>query len=416
MLATPPLSEAEEEEGEEAVLTRQEIHAELSRAKQNMAVLEEEYRAAKLAWRHHTWRTNGQLITTVLPTLVHSYAQIRAIKKSGKDLWQQLVRLDYGNGGGEEESDPLAIGRIASQWYAQERLYKKYATIINRDLRARGETFRYTFEQTLPSVDLTVLTSTAYKKRVMSDYSFFQDYREESVQRLIDIEVEWHFNKDYRYELEQDWYTVLSNVKVADQELTALVEEMSELGYQNVAAHVPYGMAKFENVPPWLDMKLKREVEQLERQVQEATLELEHVKEMIKLPRSLDTLRKLYTTLGQGKLRVNASKKMLEEEDAAVQGARLQKAESTLRHYQMRLDEAQKALQEYQARGGGGDTTTDEGEEKRRRLESVLLYLGKRITPEKAREILHHGSVHGHPLTEKQRRYFGWQSSKRSKE
>ena len=30
------------------------------------------------------------------------------------------------------------------------------------------------------------------------------------------------------------------------------------------------------------------------------------------------------------------------------------------------------------------------------------------ISKKKAREILHHGSVHGHPLTEKQRRYFGW--------
>lgn len=29
------------------------------------------------------------------------------------------------------------------------------------------------------------------------------------------------------------------------------------------------------------------------------------------------------------------------------------------------------------------------------------------VSPRKAREILHHGSVHGHPLTDKQRRYFG---------
>lgn len=33
---------------------------------------------------------------------------------------------------------------------------------------------------------------------------------------------------------------------------------------------------------------------------------------------------------------------------------------------------------------------------------------GKRpVSRGKAREILHHGEVHGHPLTDKQRRFFG---------
>lgn len=30
------------------------------------------------------------------------------------------------------------------------------------------------------------------------------------------------------------------------------------------------------------------------------------------------------------------------------------------------------------------------------------------ISAAKAREILHHGTVHGHPLTARQRRYMGW--------
>lgn len=37
--------------------------------------------------------------------------------------------------------------------------------------------------------------------------------------------------------------------------------------------------------------------------------------------------------------------------------------------------------------------------------------VGKKLTKKKAREILHHGSVHGHPLTEQQRKYFGWIAS-----
>ena len=41
------------------------------------------------------------------------------------------------------------------------------------------------------------------------------------------------------------------------------------------------------------------------------------------------------------------------------------------------------------------------------------LALGARLTAHKAREILHDKSVHGHPLTEKQRRFFGWVSSGR---
>jgi hypothetical protein len=36
------------------------------------------------------------------------------------------------------------------------------------------------------------------------------------------------------------------------------------------------------------------------------------------------------------------------------------------------------------------------------------MIVGKKLSSKKAREILHHGSVHGHSLTEKQRRYFGW--------
>lgn len=32
------------------------------------------------------------------------------------------------------------------------------------------------------------------------------------------------------------------------------------------------------------------------------------------------------------------------------------------------------------------------------------------VSSTKAREILHHGEVHGHPLTERQRRFFGWQA------
>ena len=200
-MLTPPFSEdeqeQEEEEEEEAVLTRHEIHAELSRAKHNMEVLEEEYRMTKIAWIHHIWHTQltfEQLATMVLPALVPSYAQIRAIRAkftTKEDLWQHLVRLDkhYVTG---EETDPNAIGRIASQWYAQERIYKKYATIINNDLRARGETFRYTFDTTLPKVEIGILASTTvYKKRVMSDYTFMKEYRDESVNRLVDIEVEW---------------------------------------------------------------------------------------------------------------------------------------------------------------------------------------------------------------------------------
>lgn len=35
----------------------------------------------------------------------------------------------------------------------------------------------------------------------------------------------------------------------------------------------------------------------------------------------------------------------------------------------------------------------------------------KRIKSGKAREILRHGSVRGHPLTEKQRRFFGARAS-----
>lgn len=34
------------------------------------------------------------------------------------------------------------------------------------------------------------------------------------------------------------------------------------------------------------------------------------------------------------------------------------------------------------------------------------------VSKKKAREILHHGEVHGHPLTDKQRRYFGYLSNK----
>ncbi len=36
---------------------------------------------------------------------------------------------------------------------------------------------------------------------------------------------------------------------------------------------------------------------------------------------------------------------------------------------------------------------------------------GKVMSKKKAREILHHGSVHGQPLTDRQRRYFGWLST-----
>jgi len=35
----------------------------------------------------------------------------------------------------------------------------------------------------------------------------------------------------------------------------------------------------------------------------------------------------------------------------------------------------------------------------------------KGLSRTKAREILHHGEVHGHPLTEKQRKYFGYMSN-----
>lgn len=37
---------------------------------------------------------------------------------------------------------------------------------------------------------------------------------------------------------------------------------------------------------------------------------------------------------------------------------------------------------------------------------------GKRpVSRKKAREILHHGEVHGHPLTEQQRKFFGYWSN-----
>lgn len=38
---------------------------------------------------------------------------------------------------------------------------------------------------------------------------------------------------------------------------------------------------------------------------------------------------------------------------------------------------------------------------------------GGSLTPQKAREILHDKSVHGHPLTDKQRKFFGWISSQK---
>lgn len=41
-------------------------------------------------------------------------------------------------------------------------------------------------------------------------------------------------------------------------------------------------------------------------------------------------------------------------------------------------------------------------------LECVGKSANNKVSKKKAREILHHGSVHGHPLTEQQRRYFGW--------
>ena len=44
-------------------------------------------------------------------------------------------------------------------------------------------------------------------------------------------------------------------------------------------------------------------------------------------------------------------------------------------------------------------------------FEHISSHSGKKLTKKKAREILHHGTVHGHPLTEKQRRYFGWVST-----
>jgi len=49
----------------------------------------------------------------------------------------------------------------------------------------------------------------------------------------------------------------------------------------------------------------------------------------------------------------------------------------------------------------------EEGDRKKTKLVEAEL-VGKKISKKKAREILHHGSVHGHPLTEQQRRYFGW--------
>lgn len=49
----------------------------------------------------------------------------------------------------------------------------------------------------------------------------------------------------------------------------------------------------------------------------------------------------------------------------------------------------------------------DEGERKKTRLIEAEQ-IGKKVSKAKAREILHHGNVHGKPLTEKQRRYFGW--------
>lgn len=37
--------------------------------------------------------------------------------------------------------------------------------------------------------------------------------------------------------------------------------------------------------------------------------------------------------------------------------------------------------------------------------------IDKKVSAKKAREILHHGSVRGHKLTEKQRRFFGYLSN-----
>lgn len=41
---------------------------------------------------------------------------------------------------------------------------------------------------------------------------------------------------------------------------------------------------------------------------------------------------------------------------------------------------------------------------------------GKKLTASKAREILHDGTVHGHKLTEKQRRFFGWKASQKAED
>lgn len=37
--------------------------------------------------------------------------------------------------------------------------------------------------------------------------------------------------------------------------------------------------------------------------------------------------------------------------------------------------------------------------------------MAKKLTPTKAREILHDGTVHGHPLTKKQRGFMGARAS-----
>lgn len=65
-------------------------------------------------------------------------------------------------------------------------------------------------------------------------------------------------------------------------------------------------------------------------------------------------------------------------------------------------------LVERRRRGGSGNKRKS-GKRRRRRTQRRR---GGSVSRSKARKILHHGKVHGKPLTDKQRRYFGWLASK----
>lgn len=432
---TPPMQDSDdelEEEHEEHRLTRREVLVTLGQVKQTLDRLAAEYTRVKQGWRHHGWCNGGmtykELATTILPALVRDYAHVRTIKQAFPTvdaLCRHLVQLD---GDGPLEQDPLAVGRVAGQWYAAHEHYKRLVARVNDDLRAKGDPYRYPATLELPADTFTPTAN--YRNQTRADYAFFTEYKDEHVRRLADTELEWYDNdkdEEHRQHLEMDWEDTRAAVRGVDRQLAALVDELIEYGYANAQPHRDYGAGAYEDAPPWLRASLLREVHALEQRVREAQLELEHVRMAGEMPKSLDTLRLLYT--GKGKLRANASEANLRAQEKAAQEARMQTAEATLRHYRTLLDHAQERLRVYEEKSASSGSLEEvESRGKRTRINMALV--GKRagrrrrrsrstsrdkgggVSAEKAREILHHGTVHGHPLTDAQRRYFGWLSNK----